>query len=95
VGAVLRAALVLRGSRRERREKLEHRLCSLEPLAVAVREHRDLVFPLAVLLARRDLLRDKVDPELRQPLSRGGRVRAPLGLVQRQHVAMLDAKAPR
>ena len=44
-----------------------------------------LVLALPVLLARRDLLRDEVDAELRQPLSHGGRIRAPLGLVERQH----------
>jgi hypothetical protein len=48
-----------------------------------------LVLPL--LLPRRDLFGDEVDPELRQPLADGGRIRAPLGLVQRQHTAMLDA----
>jgi hypothetical protein len=42
-------------------------------------------------LPRRDLLRDEVEAELRQPLAHGGRVRAPLGLVKREHEAMLDA----
>jgi hypothetical protein len=92
---VPRAVLVLRRSRRERREKLEDGLGPLEPLAVAVREHGDHVLPLSILLARGNLLRDEVDAELRQPLAHGGRVRAPLGLVQRQHGAMLDAAGGR
>jgi hypothetical protein len=42
-------------------------------------------------LARRDLLGDEVDAELGQPLADGGRIRAPLCLVERQHVAMFDS----
>ena len=50
---------------------------------------------LPILLPQRDLLRHEVDAELRPTLADGGRVRAPLGLVQRQHVAaMFDTKTP-
>jgi hypothetical protein len=81
--------LVLPLSARERGEELEDRVRPLEPLAVTVHEERDLVLALAVLLPRRDLLGDEVDAELGQPLADGGRVRAPLGLVEREHIAML------
>jgi hypothetical protein len=63
---------------------------SFEPLAVAVCEERDLVLALPILLSRCDLFRDEVDAELRQPLADGGRVRAPLGLVEREHARILD-----
>jgi len=90
VGAVLRAVLVLGLSRGQRLEELEDGVGSLEPLAVAVRQERDLVLANAVLLAWCDLLRDEVEPELRQPLPHGRRIRAPLGLVERQHERILD-----
>jgi len=95
VGAVLRTVLPFRRSGCQRLEVLEDRFGSLEPLAVTVREERDLVLAFPVLLARSDLLRDEVDAELGQPLADGGGVRAPLCLVQRQHfVAMFDAETP-
>src|SRR4051812_49560572 len=72
VGAVLRAVLVLGLSRGQRLEELEDGVGSLEPLAVAVRQERDLVLANAVLLAWRDLLRDEVEPELCQPLPHRG-----------------------
>ena len=95
VGAVLRSVLVLIFAGGQRPEELEARVGAFEPLAIPVREERDLVLALAVFLSRRDLLRDEVDPELRQSLPDGGRVRAPLGLVERQHVAMLDGEKTR
>jgi hypothetical protein len=91
VGAVLRAVLVLRFPWRQRLEELEDGVRPLEAFAVAVREERDLVLALAILLPRRDLFRDEVEAELRQPLAHGRRVRAPFGLVQRQHGGMFDA----
>ena len=47
-----------------------------------------LSFP--IFLPRRDLFRDEVDAELRQPLADSGGVRAPLGLVEREHGRILD-----
>jgi hypothetical protein len=89
VCAVLRAVFAFRLARPEGSEVGEDLVRSLEPLAAVRHEERDLVLALAVLLPRRDLFRDEVDAELRQPLADGGGVRAPLGLVQRQHKAML------
>jgi hypothetical protein len=74
---------------RERGEELEDRLRPLEALAVLVREERDLVLALPVFLPRGYLLRDEVDAELGQPLADRGRERAPLRLVEREHIAML------
>jgi hypothetical protein len=88
--AVLRAMLPVCISRRQRREVVEHGFGSLEALAVSVREEWDLVLPVPILLSRRDLPGDEVDTELGQPLAHGGRVRAPLGLVQRQHGGVFD-----
>ena len=86
VGAVLRAVLVLGLSRGQRLEELEDGVGSLEALAVAVCEQRDLVLPVPIFLPRRDLLCDEVEAELRQPLTDGGRIRAPLGLVELDHI---------
>jgi hypothetical protein len=88
--AVLRAVLVFRLARRQRLEELEDGFRPFEALAVAVREQRDLVLALAVLLPRRNLFRDEVEAELRQPLANGRRIRAPLGLVEREHRGMFD-----
>ena len=90
MGAVLRAVLSLRLSRLECREIGEDLVRSLESLPAVGHDEGDLVPASAVFLAWRDLLRNEVDAELRQPLSHGGRIRAPLGLVERQHRAMLD-----
>jgi hypothetical protein len=87
----LRSVLALRLSGLQRREVGEDRVRSLEALALVGDEERDLVLALAILLSRRDLFRDEVEAELRQPLAHRGRVRAPLGLVKREHEAMLDA----
>jgi len=90
VRAVLRAVLVLRLAGNQELEELEDGVGSLEPLAVAVHEERDLVLPFPIFLPRRDLFRDEVDAELRQPLADSGGVRAPLGLVEREHGRILD-----
>jgi hypothetical protein len=90
VGTVLRPVLVLELTGRQRLEVLEDGVGSLEALAVPVREERDLVLPVPLLLFRRNLPRHEVDAELGQPLADGSGVRAPLGLVERQHAAMLD-----
>src|SRR6185437_766052 len=89
--AVLRAVLALSLAGLERCEIGEDLVRPLEPLAVVRHEQRDLVLVSAILLSRRHLLRDEVEAELRQPLADGGRVWAPLGLVEREHEAMLDA----
>jgi hypothetical protein len=91
VGAVLRSMRAFRLSRLERREIGEDLVRPLEPLAPVGDEKRDLVLALSILLPRRDLLRDVVEAELRQPLADGGRVRAPLRLVEGQHTPLLDA----
>jgi hypothetical protein len=85
--------LPLRLAGLERREIGEDLVRSLEPLAAVGHEERDLVLAFPVLLSRGDLLGDEVDAKLRQPLANGGRVWAPLGLVEREHEAMLDAGA--
>jgi hypothetical protein len=90
VRSVLRAVLVLRLPRLQPAQVLEDRVRSLETLAIFRDEERDLVLALAVLLPRCYLFRGEVDTELRQPFAHGGRVRAPLGLVERQHERMLD-----
>lgn len=87
---VLKAVLVLRLAAAKCCEIVEDRLRPLEPLTVAVREKRDLVLPLALLLLGRHLSRDEVDAELRQPLTHGRRVRAPFGLVEGEHEPMFD-----
>jgi hypothetical protein len=89
MGSVLGSVLVLPLSRREPGEVLEDRLRPLEAFAVLVREERDLVLAVPVFLPRGGLFRDEVDAELGQPLADGGRERAPLGLVEREHTAML------
>jgi hypothetical protein len=91
VGSVLRAVLVFRDTGGQTREIVEDGFRSLEPLAITVREQRDLVLAVPILLSRRHLPGDEVDAELGQPLAHGGRVRAPLGLVQREHGGMFDA----
>jgi len=68
---VLVAVLALRLAAGKCREVVEDRLRPLEPLTVAVREKRDLVLPLALLLLRGHLTRHEVDAELRQPLPHG------------------------
>ena len=93
MGTVPRTVLVLPLAGRECLEILEDNVGSLEPLAVVVREKRDLVLPFPILLPRRYLLRDEVDAQLRQPLADGGGVWAPLGLVERQHEPMLVGTA--
>ena len=89
--SVLRSVLALRLPGLQRCEVLEGGVRPLESLAVGTDEERDLVLAFTVFLARRYLFREEVDSELRHPLPHGGRVRAPLGLVERQHRAMLDA----
>jgi hypothetical protein len=69
--SVLRAVLVLGRPGGQRREVLEDGVRPLEPFTVARDEEGNLVPALAVLLARRDLLRHEVDAELRQPLPHG------------------------
>jgi len=90
VGAVLRAVLALRLLAVQRREVREDGVCPLEPLGVVGHEQRDLMLALPLLLPRRDLLRHEIDAELSQPLAHGGRVGAPLGLVERQHQRWMD-----
>jgi hypothetical protein len=70
----------------ERLQVLEDGIGSLEPLAVSVRQEWDLVLALAILRAWGDLPRNVIDAELRQPFADGGRVWAPLRLVELQHV---------
>jgi hypothetical protein len=72
MGAVLRAVLARRLSRLECREIGEDLVRSLESLPPVGHEERDLVLTLPLLLPRRDLLRDVVEAELRQPLAHGG-----------------------
>jgi hypothetical protein len=87
----LGAVLVFRDTGGKPSEIVEDGLRPLEPLSVPVREERDLVLSDPILLPRRHLLGDEVDAELGQPLAHGGGVRAPLGLVQREHGGMFDA----
>jgi hypothetical protein len=83
-------------------EVAQDRLPVVNRRAVLEDEERDLVVAaglaahlVAVLLVGRDLLRDEVDAELGQPLTHAVRVRAPLGLVEREHGRLVDARAHR
>jgi predicted membrane chloride channel (bestrophin family) len=87
--AVLSSVLALGFALLQRCEVAEDLVRSLVSFAVIGHEQRDLVLAFPILLPRRDLLRDEVEAELRQPLAHRRRVRAPLGLVQREHTAML------
>src|SRR5689334_1540505 len=82
---VLRAVTALMLPGIERAEIREDRLRPLEADTVLGLERRDLGYHRSFVLARLDLSRDEVDPELREPLAHRRGVRAPLGLKQRQH----------